>query len=121
MPVAAPSAPKSASRCATTEPLPLVPATVITGNSGASIPSARATAATRVSSRSMLFGCTASCSVSHSASVRMGADVRSRRGLQAAAAGSFSSSRSSAAIRSPISRRSTIMSSAPCSSRNSLR
>src|SRR5215469_3395948 len=71
-PVAAPSAPNSASRCATTEPLPLVPATVITGKAGAATPSASATALTRSSPISMLFGCTDSCSVSHSASVRIG-------------------------------------------------
>src|SRR5262249_39930987 len=70
-PVAAPSAPNNASRCATTEPLPLVPATVITGKVGAATPRARATALTRSSPISMLLGCTDSCSVSHSASVRI--------------------------------------------------
>src|SRR2546430_9441140 len=79
MPVEAPRAASSAARCATVEPLPLVPPTVTTANAGSAIPRARATAATRVSSMSMLFGCTDSCSVSHSASVRIGlaAAVRS--------------------------------------------
>src|ERR1700720_206198 len=72
MPVEAPSALSSAVRCATVEPLPLVPPTVMTGNAGSATPRARATAATRVSSMSMLLGCTDSCSVSHSASVRIG-------------------------------------------------
>src|SRR6267378_4429437 len=72
MPVEAPSALSSAVRCATVEPLPLVPPTVMTGNAGSAIPRVRATAATRLSSMSMLLGCTDSCSVSHSASVRIG-------------------------------------------------
>src|ERR1700716_3770537 len=45
MPVDAPRAPSSASRCATVEPLPLVPPTVMTGNAGSATPRARATAA----------------------------------------------------------------------------
>src|ERR1700716_3963877 len=72
MPVDAPRAPSSAARCDTVEPLPLVPPTVMTGNAGSATPRACATAATRVSSMSMLLGCTDSCSVSHSASVRIG-------------------------------------------------
>jgi len=58
-------------------------ATVMTGNAGSTTPRARATAATRVSSMSMLLGCTDSCSVSHSASVRIGPEARKRRARQA--------------------------------------
>src|ERR1700689_1056576 len=80
IPVQAPSERSSASRCATVEPLPLVPATVMTGNANSTTPKARATVPMRASPMSMLFGCTDSCSVSHSASVRIGNAARGASG-----------------------------------------
>src|SRR5437899_9501019 len=86
MPVEAPAARTSASRCATVEPLPLVPPTVMTGHAGRSNPSTRATAATRARPMSMVFGCTDSCRASHSASVRTRSVCLSRRCLPAGGA-----------------------------------
>src|SRR5437764_574520 len=81
MPVEAPAARASASRCATVEPLPLVPPTVMTRHAGWSNPNTRATAATRARPMSMVFGCTDSCRASHSASVRTREARQGRGGL----------------------------------------